>query len=130
MPVSAMQRAIEAQTLPVVHRVDVNDPTLVLVGDGWSVGLFCPWQVRHAGQVLLDSEDEALDEEAPRAEVHQVVVHTLLQVAEVLDGPETGPRFLFDGEVEVVVDADTDTDPWTCRIGGHVFVGIRDWTTL
>lgn len=126
----AIESAIEVQASNVVRRVDVNDPKLVLVGDGRSVGLFCPWQVRRAGQVALDSEDEPLDETALRAEGHQVVGHTLLQVAEVLDGPQTGPRFRFDGEVGVVVDADTDTDPWTCRIGGHVFAGTRHWKAL
>lgn len=100
-------------SLPVrVLSVEVQDPIITLVGDGWSLNVMCPWTGVARGQEQ-DWTDDGIG-----AWVRNLIGQELVTIT------EEGPSVLFgftDGVMKVTPD--TDLDPWALRLPVGVMVG-------
>ena len=104
-----------AKTGPLtIAEIEVQDPILVLSGEGWALTAMCPWRVLRGTDLELswsssDVEDRAWD----------------LVGRQIVSAEERGRDAalqLSDGSVFELF-SDTDTDPWVLRLPGITFVG-------
>ena len=107
-----------AGALPLLIReVAVSDPTVTLVGDGWSLTLACPWTMAGPDRLNFawDSED-----------VEDRVWDLIGRKIEALSaGPDAiDPTFRLSGDVTLSIRADSDLDPWTLMLPGLVVTGM------
>lgn len=99
----------------------ITDPFINLYGAGWSLSINCNWS-------LVDGEDVvATWEFAESAMGEAVAAREGRTIVEVRIGEgQLDPVFVSDDGVELVVEADTDLDPWVLRAEGlsAVIVGL------
>jgi hypothetical protein len=99
-----------------IRAVELNDPVLTAFGDDWSLTLMCPWRVEGPGWGYT-WESESLEDDVWDLVGHDVVGVTAAS-PDLVD-----PVFELDGDIRVVVSADTDLDPWTLRLPNLIVVG-------
>jgi hypothetical protein len=102
-----------SRELPVrVTGVEVQDPVIVLFGDGWSLSVACPWRGVVAELPITWLDDDIEDR------IWDVVGEDLISVQN--EGRDV--RFVFTRSV-IVATPDVDLDPWVLALPGNVVVG-------
>lgn len=99
--------------LPVrVQGVEVQDPILVLFGDGWGLTIACPWRGTIAGRAA-SWEDDNIEDTA------------LSLVGEELTAVlQDGQAVTFEFSIgSLTAIPDTDIDPWVLQLPDGLLVG-------
>lgn len=99
-----------------VDSVAVADPIVTIIGERWSLSLACPWQLVQ-GEIVLTAWDRSDVEDA----IWDFVGRDVVEVRRAQNFVD--PIFRLSGGIDLVVDADTDLDPWVLRVAGRTFVG-------
>ena len=116
--IEELHRRIQRDQPLRIDRVDAVDPTMTLVGSGWSLAIVCPWRLVLAGGEVIDWEQDGA-EEAVAARVGQAIVGV-----KPLDSDHpTAPAFAFSNGDCLVIDPDDDLDPWSMLFDEITFVG-------
>ena len=120
-----LSEAVAASAPLVIREIEYNDPTLVLGGQDWSLALTCPWRLENSlGATGLHWASKAVEDRASE------LIGTSVMAAHQ-HGPSSRPHTtlrLSDGH-RVIIEPDTDLDPWVLRLPRqapipiHVFVG-------
>jgi hypothetical protein len=97
-----------------IAEVEVQDPILVVGGEGWALTAMCPWRVLRGDDLELSWSSPEVEDRAWELVGRQIVS------AEV-QGRDPVLR-LSDGSA-LQLFSDTDTDPWVLRLPGITFVG-------
>jgi hypothetical protein len=111
-PTDAILRALPLR----VTEVNYNDPTLVLIGEDWSLALTCPWVITGPTSTY-DWESDSVEDQA-----WELIGHDIESVAYETDILED-PQFRFSGGITLTITADDDWDPWVMNVSGRWFVG-------
>lgn len=107
-----------AKALPLTIRgVEVTDPVVTLIGDGWSLTMACPWTI--AGPDL-DFSWESEDLEDQVWDLIGCDIEALTAGPDALD-----PTFRLSGDIALRIHADSDLDPWTLMLPGLVVTGRK-----
>lgn len=117
--IEGLRDAVGAAAPLTILEIEYNDPVLVLVGDAWSLALTCPWHLeRTDGERVLDWEDAEVEGAA------WDLIGTSIGRAEPHDfGVRPGTTFVLSNAQRLIIEPDTDLDPWALRVPSHVFVG-------
>lgn len=113
--------AAVAGLLPLrVRAVDHHDPTLVLLGDGWSLALLGDWVWQRGGEADVPSTGVSTADE-----VWELVGVAVVGVAPFGSAAAGSTTFLLSGGGQLHVPAEAGWDTWVLRHGalGAVFVG-------
>ena len=102
-----------------IEKVNYHDPTLILLGEGWSLAITCPWQVTD-GQSRLFGWDDA--DVAGRA--LSLMDHAITDVRERAKDAPYDPAFVLSGGLVLEIAADSDLDPWVLHLPTRTFVGF------
>lgn len=107
---------ILGQWLPLlVKEIDYSDPSFVLIGDGWSLSLLCPWRVRRGRDLWFSwSSDNVADL------VWELVG---LNIENARTDDRGDPTFELSGNLALDVFPDSDFDPWVMRLPNKTLVG-------
>lgn len=103
----------------VIQDVEVNDPTVVLIGEDWSLAIVCPWRL------LLDGTEIAPWEARDSGNAFFTLIgHTIVTVSGSEDEAHpNAPIFEISGGYILEIEPDTDLDPWVLRTSGMTYVG-------
>lgn len=115
----AVKIALEAAGLRDIHEVNWHDPTLTLLGDGWSLAITCPWQVTDGQSRMFGWDDPEVGNYAPRL-LHRTITDVRQRS---IDAP-SDPAFVLSGGLVLEIAADSDLDPWVLILPTEVFVGF------
>ncbi len=114
-------RAEVAGVLPL-HVTDyaITETFFNVWGHGWSLAINCDWSLSRRGLTIATwlDDDDRIDRAIAMLKDRAVVAITV-------DEDLVDPVITFDDGVELVVQADTDLDPWVLRAEGLpvIFVG-------
>jgi len=108
-----------------IREIQYSDPTMTLVGDAWSLSVVCPWHIEDAiGATALDSEAEGVEDAACD------LIGVSVLAAEAHDaGEHPGTALRLSNGHRLIIEPDTDLDPWVMQLPReapvpiHVFVG-------
>lgn len=99
----------------------ITETFINVFGTGWSLAINCNWSLVDGGDVIAtwESAEDAMEEAVAGLKGRSIVE------VRIGDG-QPDPVFVFDDGVELVVEADTDFDPWVLRAEGlpAVLVGL------
>jgi hypothetical protein len=109
---------VEARPLEI-DGVDWHDPTLTLLGYGWSLAVTCPWQVTDGQKRLFAWDDADVSDRVPT-----LVHHVITDVRQRSQDAPNDPAFVLTGGLILEISADSDLDPWVLLLPTKVFVGI------
>ena len=102
-----------------IQEAEVNDPTVVLIGDGWSLAIVCPWRLllERAEVVPWESDDSG-------DAFWALIGHTIVGVSGSHDQEHpNAPVFEISGGYILKLEPDTDLDPWVLQTKGMTYVG-------
>lgn len=121
--IHSMVATISSRLPLTVQRASWADPILTLGGSDWSFSSISSWRIGIAGgNVSKACADSSGVEDAVTKLVGQNVVQVKPQSEEV----PIDPVFVFtDGTILEVFSTDT-YEPWTLRVGDHIFVAPVD----
>ena len=117
--IGLLKAALEEVGPLTIERVKYNDPTLVLLGEGWSLALTCPWQIMDGQSRLFGWDDPDVANQAP-----SLVGHVISEVRERSRDAPYDPAFVMSGNLVLEISADSDLDPWVLLLPGRTFVGL------
>lgn len=101
--------------LPVrVKGVEVQDPIVIVYGEGWGLTIACPWQGAVDGQAVSWADGDIEDR------FWSLVGEELVAVLQGGDITE----FKFSSSTLIAIP-DTDMDPWVLALPGGLIVGRR-----
>ena len=105
--------------LPVrIDEAEVEGPTLMLRGDGWSLAATCDWQWSEPGKrTITDSDPQASDA------VWDLVGHQVVAVEWVPTTHGVDPALTLEGGLSLELRSDAAFDTWTIHTPGLVLVG-------
>lgn len=99
----------------------ITNPFFNIYGADWSLAINCDWSLVDGTEVVAtwESAEDAMEEAVAALKGRSIVE------VRVGDG-QLDPVFVFDDGVALVVEADTDLDPWVLRAEGlsAVLVGL------
>lgn len=105
-----------------VDRFVATDQFLNFIGENWNVSVNCNWELRRQDGSLISTWESPL--ESITAAAGDLVGSSVVKVD--IDEDIYDPTFIFDSGDALVVEADTDLDPWVFHADGLsvVLVGI------
>jgi hypothetical protein len=118
--IDSMAAALQSLGPLRIDDVDYSDPSLTLAGEGWSLALVCPWTVMQEDSPLFAWDDSGVGDA-----VWDLIGRSITGVRRRSKHSPEDPVFFLTGGLAIEVRADTDLDPWSLRLPGHVFVGSK-----
>lgn len=116
-----LAEAVAASAPLVIREVEYDDPTLVFMGHDWSLALTCPWRLEDSrGATGLRWEGDAVEDG-----VWELIGASVLAAHQ--HGPSPRPHTtlrLSDGH-RLIIEPDTDLDPWVLQLPQVALVPIR-----
>jgi hypothetical protein len=105
--------------LPVrIDEAEIEGPTLMLRGTGWSLAAMCYWRWAEPGErIITESDPEASDA------VWDLVGHQVLGVEWTRTEYGIDPTIVLDGGVSLEIRSDAAFDTWTIHTPDLVLVG-------
>lgn len=86
-------------------------------GEGWALGINCNWVILKGDEHVATWDS---DEVEMRTAVNSLKGKSIISVD--IDDDIFDPIFYFDEDIKVIVQADTDLDPWVFRAEGMPIV--------
>ena len=116
-----LAEAIAVSAPLVIREIQYSDPTLTLVGDAWSLSVVCPWHIEDAlGATVLDFEAAGVEDA-----VWDLIGVSVL-AAEAHDaGERPGTALRLSNGHRLIIEPDTDVDPWVMQLPRRVLVPIH-----
>ena len=116
-----LAEAIAMSAPLVIGGIEYNDPALVLIGNDWSLALLCPWHIEDAlGATVLDFEAAGVEDA-----VWDLIGVSVL-AAEAHDaGERPGTALRLSNGHRLIIEPDTDVDPWVMQLPRHALVPIH-----
>jgi hypothetical protein len=126
-PRTSLEIAKSALPLLITHAEPGPDPVLVLGGDDWGANFMCNWRIEGDGKwidyFLSENDSESNYTLLKESDLKFLVGRHITDIVSNQDLVD--PVFKISGNISLIVEADTDVDPWMLRVPGMVFVGAR-----
>jgi hypothetical protein len=96
-----------------IKDVEINSPFFNVYGDRWNLSVDCNWTLaaEGGGSATWESDDDTLT-----TALQALKGRSIVDVE--IDDALFNPTFRFDDGATLLIDADTDLDPWVFRADG------------